>query len=99
MSKNTNIISWKVNSSFMCINKPKVYKEMNWLNSNHLGLQKAQNKYNPLYEGLKFLAIFTFNFKRYFEVYVAHYKHLKYVNKVVRQGLSLKPRRKLIYRN
>ena len=79
----------------MHINKPKVHRDLNWLSFNHRVLQEAENKNIPLYERLKFLAIFSSNLDEYFKVRVAQQRHLKSVDKEVRQKLSLKPNKTL----
>ena len=79
----------------MHINKPKVHRDINWLSFNHRVLQEAENKDNPLYERLKFLAIFSSNLDEYFKVRVAQQRYLKTVDKEVRQKLSLKPNKTL----
>ncbi|MDR9400370.1 MAG: polyphosphate kinase 1 [Psychroflexus sp.] len=75
----------------MASNFPKFHRDINWLSFNQRVLQEAENKENPLYERLKFLAIFSSNLDEFFRVRVSQQRHLKSVDKSVKQKLSLKP--------
>src|SRR5690606_37012911 len=54
-------------------------------------LQEAEDKTNPLYERIKFLAIFSSNLDEYFRVRVSQLRQIKRVEKSIRKKLALRP--------
>jgi len=70
-------------------------REIDWLRFNHRVLQEAADNRNPLYERLKFLAIFSSNLDEFFQVRVSKLRQLKKVNKTVRRPLGFKPNKLL----
>ena len=74
---------------------PRFHRDINWLSFNQRVLQEAENDKNPLYERLKFLAIFSSNLDEFFRVRVSQQRHLKSVDRSVRQKLSLQPNKTL----
>ena len=54
-------------------------------------LQEAEDRTNPLYERIKFLAIFSSNLDEYFRVRVSQLRQIKRVEKSIRKKLALKP--------
>lgn len=71
------------------------HRDLNWLSFNERVLQEAQDPSNPLYERLKFLAIFSTNLDEYFRVRVSQLRQIKRVEKSLRKKLALKPSRKV----
>lgn len=67
------------------------HRDLNWLSFNERVLQEAQNPSTPLYERLKFLAIFSMNLDEYFRVRVSQLRQMKRVKKSIRKKLALKP--------
>ncbi|NJY62430.1 polyphosphate kinase 1 [Salinimicrobium sp. CDJ15-81-2] len=67
------------------------HRDLNWLSFNERVLQEAQDKTTPLYERLKFLAIFSTNLDEYFRVRVSQLRQMKRVEKSLRKKLALKP--------
>ncbi|MCY2687028.1 polyphosphate kinase 1 [Salinimicrobium sp. TH3] len=67
------------------------HRDLNWLSFNERVLQEAQNSATPLYERLKFLAIFSMNLDEYFRVRVSQLRQMKRVEKSIRKKLALKP--------
>ncbi|SOC80273.1 polyphosphate kinase [Salinimicrobium sediminis] len=67
------------------------HRDLNWLSFNERVLQEAQDKSTPLYERLKFLAIFSTNLDEYFRVRVSQLRQMKRVEKSLRKKLALKP--------
>ncbi|HER40210.1 MAG TPA: polyphosphate kinase 1, partial [Salinimicrobium catena] len=67
------------------------HRDLNWLSFNDRVLQEAQDPSTPLYERLKFLAIFSMNLDEYFRVRVSQLRQMKRVRKRLRKKLALKP--------
>lgn len=67
------------------------HRDLNWLSFNERVLQEAEDKINPLYERLKFLAIFSSNLDEYFRVRVSQLRQIKRVEKSIRKKLALRP--------
>lgn len=67
------------------------HRDLNWLSFNERVLQEAADKINPLYERLKFLAIFSSNLDEYFRVRVSQLRQMKRVKKSIRKKLALRP--------
>lgn len=67
------------------------HRDLNWLSFNERVLQEAQDPSTPLYERLKFLAIFSMNLDEYFRVRVSQLRQMKRVKKSIRKKLALKP--------
>lgn len=69
------------------------HRDLNWLSFNERVLQEAADKINPLYDRMKFLAIFSSNLDEYFRVRVSQLRQMKRVKKSIRKKLALKPSR------
>jgi len=67
------------------------HRDLNWLSFNERVLQEAEDDVNPLYERLKFLAIFSSNLDEYFRVRVSQLRQIKRVEKSIRKKLALRP--------
>ncbi|RMB60584.1 polyphosphate kinase 1 [Dokdonia sinensis] len=68
------------------------HRDLNWLSFNERVLQEAEDvEHNPVYERLKFLAIYSTNLDEFFRVRVSQLRQLKRVKKSVRKQLSLEP--------
>ena len=67
------------------------HRDLNWLSFNERVLQEAEDKLNPLYERIKFLAIFSSNLDEYFKVRVSQLRQIKRVEKSIRKKLALRP--------
>ncbi|SFN46653.1 polyphosphate kinase 1 [Salegentibacter flavus] len=72
---------------------PLIHRDLNWLSFNERVLQEAEDKVNPLYERIRFLAIFSSNLDEYFRVRVSQLRQIKRVEKSIRKKLALKPTR------
>lgn len=70
---------------------PLQHRDINWLSFNDRVLQEAADESNPLYERLKFIAIFSSNLDEYFRVRVSQLRQLKRVDKSIRKKLALRP--------
>ncbi len=51
-------------------------RDISWLSFNFRVLQEAMDKTLPLYERLKFLAIYSNNTEEFYQVRVSYYKHM-----------------------
>jgi len=67
------------------------HRDLNWLSFNERVLQEAADKLNPLYERMRFLAIFSSNLDEYFRVRVSQLRQMKRVKKSIRKKLALRP--------
>ncbi len=67
------------------------HRDLNWLSFNERVLQEATDKINPLYERIRFLAIFSSNLDEYFRVRVSQLRQMKRVKKSIRKKLDLRP--------
>jgi polyphosphate kinase len=70
---------------------PYHHRDINWLSFNGRVLQEAADESNPLYERLKFIAIFSSNLDEFFRVRVSQLRQLKRVEKSIRKKLDLNP--------
>ncbi|MBW1298752.1 polyphosphate kinase 1 [Aquimarina litoralis] len=70
-------------------------RDVNWLSFNERVLQEAEDPTNPLYERLKFLAIFSSNLDEYFRVRVSRLRQIKKIDKKLRKKLALKPNKQV----
>ena len=66
-------------------------RDISWLRFNHRVLQEAADINNPLYERIKFLAIFSSNLDEFFKVRVSSIRQIKELDKPLRKKLITKP--------
>ena len=71
------------------------HRDLSWLRFNHRVLQEATDKKNPLYERIKFLAIFSSNLDEFFRVRVSDIRQIKNIEKPLRKKLITKPNKVL----
>ena len=71
------------------------HRDLSWLRFNHRVLQEAIDKANPLYERIKFLAIFSSNLDEFFRVRVSDIRQIKSIKKPLRKKLITKPNKVL----
>lgn len=79
------------------MNKEEKYfdRDLSWLSFNYRVLAEAQDPTLPLYERLKFLAIFSSNLEEFFRVRVAMIRSLLRLKKKKRREWGLEPERLL----
>jgi len=72
-------------------------RDISWLSFNHRVLQEAKDKQVPLYERIKFLAIYSSNLDEFYRVRVASLRSFRDLKKKTRRKLDLevKPRKEL----
>ncbi len=71
------------------------HRDLSWLRFNHRVLQEAADGRNPLYERIKFLAIFSSNLDEFFRVRVSDIRQIKHIKKPLRKKLITKPNKVL----
>lgn len=72
-----------------------VSRDVSWLAFNHRVLQEAKDKRVPLYERIKFLAIYSSNLDEFYRVRVASLRSFKDLKKKTRKALDIKPKKEL----
>lgn len=70
-------------------------RDISWLSFNHRVLQEAMDPRVPLYERIKFLAIYSSNLDEFFRVRVASLRSFKELKKKTRKALEIKPKKEL----
>lgn len=68
-------------------------RDISWLSFNHRVLQEAKGPNVPLYERLKFLAIYSANLDEFFRVRVSSMRSFKEMDKKTRKQLDVKPKK------
>ncbi|MEM7162193.1 MAG: polyphosphate kinase 1 [Bacteroidota bacterium] len=70
-------------------------RDLSWLRFNHRVLQEAKDKRNPLYERIKFIAIYSSNLDEFFKVRVSDIRQIKDLKKKLRKKLITRPNKLL----
>lgn len=71
---------------------PLIHRDISWLSFNHRVLQEAEDPSVPLFERVKFLAIYSANLDEFFRVRVAHHRNLMRVGKKTQKKLEFSPK-------
>lgn len=76
-------------------NLPYIERDVSWLSFNYRVLQEAKDPNVPLFERIKFLAIYSSNLGEFFAVRVAQHRNLIRVGKKTKRELEIHPRQVL----
>lgn len=71
--------------------RPYIHRDLSWLSFNYRVLQEAKDPNVPLFEKIKFLAIYSSNLDEFFRVRVANIKNLIKVGKKTQKALDYEP--------
>ncbi len=71
---------------------PLIDRDLSWLSFNYRVLQEAKDPTVPLFERLKFLAIYSSNLDEFFRIRVAGIRRLKKLSRKTRAELDFSPR-------
>ena len=71
---------------------PTFLRDISWLSFNHRVLQEAKDERNPLFERIKFLAIYSSNLDEFFRVRMANHRNLLRVGKKTKKELDISPK-------
>lgn len=77
------------------INDTFFNRDLSWLRFNQRVLQEAADMRNPLFERIKFLAIYSSNLDEFFKVRVSDIRQITSLNKKLRKKLITKPNKLL----
>ena len=67
------------------------HRDISWLSFNSRVLQEASDSRNPLYERIRFLAIFSSNLDEYFRVRVSKLRQIKNIDPSIQKKLDIEP--------
>ncbi|OAV45229.1 polyphosphate kinase 1 [Lewinella sp. 4G2] len=71
---------------------PSIPRDISWLSFNHRVLQEAKDPTVPLFERIKFLAIYSSNLDEFFRVRMANHRNLVRVGKKTKKELDISPK-------
>lgn len=71
---------------------PVLLRDISWLSFNHRVLQEAKDESLPLFERIKFLAIYSSNLDEFFRVRMANHRNLLRVGKKTKKELDITPK-------
>ncbi len=73
-------------------NLPFIHRDVSWLSFNYRVLQEAMDPTVPLFERIKFLAIYSSNLDEFFRVRMANHRNLLRVGKKTKKELEISPK-------
>ena len=77
----------------LVMQNPMIERDISWLSFNERVLHEAADHRVPLYERIKFLAIYSSNLDEFFRVRVASLRQLGKLKKKTRKEMTVKPKR------
>ena len=85
--------SFKVNPDLLIEEgTPYIDRDISWLSFNYRVLQEAKDPAVPLFERIKFLAIYSSNLDEFFRVRMANHRNLLRVSKKTKRELHITPK-------
>ncbi len=72
---------------------PYLHRDISWLSFNYRVLQEAKDPSVPLFEQIKFLAIYSSNSNEFFRVRVANHRNLLRLGKKTKKKLEFEPKK------
>jgi len=90
--ENVGLYIVKKNLRMAKIENPYIHRDISWLSFNYRVLQEAMDVNVPLFERLKFLAIYSSNLDEFFRVRVANHKNLLLAGKKTFKNLEFSPK-------
>ena len=72
---------------------PYLHRDISWLSFNYRVLQEAKDPNVPLFEQIKFLAIYSSNLNEFFKIRVANHRNLLRVGKKTKKKLEFEPKK------
>lgn len=69
-----------------------IVRDISWLSFNHRVLQEARDESLPLFERIKFLAIYSSNLDEFFRVRMANHRNLLRIGKKTKKELDISPK-------
>ena len=90
----TNYSNWDLNIPIIVEgpNQLFIHRDISWLSFNYRVLQEAKDPSVPLFERLKFLAIYSSNLDEFFRVRMANHRNLLRVGKKTKKELHYSPK-------
>jgi polyphosphate kinase len=82
-----NILELKTEAGF-----PYIHRDISWLSFNYRVLQEAKDPTVPLFERIKFLAIYSSNLDEFFRVRMANHRNLIRLAKKTKRELDISPK-------
>ncbi|MEL6356517.1 MAG: polyphosphate kinase 1, partial [Bacteroidota bacterium] len=76
----------------MASSYPSIARDISWLSFNHRVLQEAKDPTLPLFERVKFLAIYSSNLDEFFRVRMSNHRNLLRVKKKTMKELDIAPK-------
>ena len=71
---------------------PFITRDISWLSFNYRVLQEAKDPSVPLFERIKFLAIYSSNLDEFFRVRMANHRNLLRIGKKAKRELHISPK-------
>lgn len=88
----TNTKEEHLNTTANPTNYPFIARDISWLSFNYRVLQEAKDPTVPLFERIKFLAIYSSNLDEFFRVRMANHRNLLRLGKKTKKELAVAPK-------